>query len=232
MRVSNPADPRERYVRMCWGPCNDFLLVATEKGLLRKVNPTNGSTEAEVRAHDKEHGLMDLQFNATKTLAFTCGHDKLMKVWDAQMLRLVKTIKSAGPLNTCAPSPLKDHILSGGGQKAVDVTTTAAGAGKFEARIFHLIHGDEIGRIKGHFGPLNYGAWHPNGLMYATGGEDGYVRIQNLEQIREEYEALGEDEDLRAADVAQAVEDEMDFEDVEELIKQEEERVLGQDVEL
>lgn len=36
----------------------------------------------------------------------------------------------------------------------MDVTTTAARQGKFEARFYHKIFEDEIGRVRGHFGPL------------------------------------------------------------------------------
>lgn len=34
------------------------------------------------------------------------------------------------------------------------VTTTNARQGKFEARIYHKIFEEEIGRVRGHFGPL------------------------------------------------------------------------------
>jgi translation initiation factor 3 subunit I len=36
----------------------------------------------------------------------------------------------------------------------MDVTTTSARQGKFEARFYHKIFEDEIGRVRGHFGPL------------------------------------------------------------------------------
>lgn len=70
----------------------------------------------------------------------------------------------------------------GGGQAAMDVTTTSTREGKFEARFYHKIFEDEIGRVKGHFGPLNTIAAHPAGTAYASGGEDGYVRIHHLDK--------------------------------------------------
>ncbi|KAL9131556.1 MAG: hypothetical protein Q9175_006741, partial [Cornicularia normoerica] len=45
--------------------------------------------------------------------------------------------------------------------------------GKFEARFYHKVFEDEIGRVKGHFGPLNTVAVDPLGRGYASGGEDG-----------------------------------------------------------
>lgn len=53
--------------------------------------------------------------------------------------------------------------MLGGGQEAMSVTTTGAKAGKFEVRFFHQVFQDEIGRVKGHFGPINTLAFHPDG---------------------------------------------------------------------
>ena len=96
----------------------------------------------------------------------------------------------------------KEFIILGGGQDARDVTTTSSRQGKFEARFFHKIFEDEIGRVRGHFGPLNtvsppppWGlrgplltdkkikvAAHPLGNGYASGGEDGYVRVHHFDK--------------------------------------------------
>lgn len=70
----------------------------------------------------------------------------------------------------------------------MEVTTTAARSGKFEARFFHLIFEEEFARVKGHFGPINSLAFHPDGKSYASGGEDGYVRVQNFDQSYFEFQ--------------------------------------------
>ena len=64
----------------------------------------------------------------------------------------------------------------------MDVTTTSAKQGKFDARFFHLIFEEEFARLKGHFGPINSLAFHPNGRSFSTGGEDGYIRINTFDQ--------------------------------------------------
>jgi translation initiation factor 3 subunit I len=72
------------------------------------------------------------------------------------------------------------QILLGGGQDASSVTTTSAKAGGFESRFFHKIYAEEFGNVRGHFGPINSVAFHPDGRSFTTGGEDGYVRIHHL----------------------------------------------------
>ncbi len=54
-------------------------------------------------------------------------------------------------------------MLLGGGQEAMSVTTTAGKVGKFDARFHHLVFEEELGRVKGHFGPINTVAFHPDG---------------------------------------------------------------------
>lgn len=45
----------------------------------------------------------------------------------------------------------------------MEVTTTYTKAGKFDARFYHLVLEEEIGRVKGHFGPINNLKFHPDG---------------------------------------------------------------------
>lgn len=97
-------------------------------------------------------------------------------------LDILKTYKADTPLNTAAITPKKEFVILGGGQAAMDVTTTSARQGKFEARFYHKIFEDEIGRVRGHFGPLNTIAVHPQGNAYASGGEDGYVRMHAFDK--------------------------------------------------
>jgi len=62
--------------------------------------------------------------------------------------------------------PLLLQVVLGGGQEAMDVTTSSTRVGKFDARFFHLIFEEEWGRVKGHFGPINSLAFHPDGKRY------------------------------------------------------------------
>lgn len=82
----------------------------------------------------------------------------------------------------------------------MSVTTTSLRQGKFETRFWHKVFEEEVGRVKGHFGPINTYVFcqsvmvfsaqiksnfsiavHPNGTSYASGGEDGFVRVHHFD---------------------------------------------------
>jgi translation initiation factor 3 subunit I len=109
-------------------------------------------------------------------------HTNFIKLITTEELNVLKTYVADTPLNSATITPLKDYVILGGGQAAMDVTTTSARQGKFEARFYHKIFEDEIGRVRGHFGPLNYVAVDPKGKSYASGGEDGYVRLHHFDR--------------------------------------------------
>ena len=125
---------------------------------------------------------MDLQWSSDRTYFITASKDKTAKIISARNLSLMKTYPADTPLNTAVITPKKDFVILGGGQAAMDVTTSSSRQGKFEARFYHKIFEDEIGRIKGHFGPLNTIAVDPQGRGYASGGEDGYVRVHHFDK--------------------------------------------------
>lgn len=47
---------------------------------------------------------------------------------------------------------------------------------------FTPLHWLSCRSIGGHFGPVNTVAFAPDGRSFASGGEDGYVRINHLDQ--------------------------------------------------
>lgn len=75
----------------------------------------------------------------------------------------MKTYVADTPLNSASITPKKDYVILGGGQDAMNVTQTSSRQGKFEARFYHKIFEEEVGRVKGHFGPLNTVAVDPTG---------------------------------------------------------------------
>ncbi|XP_074602011.1 eukaryotic translation initiation factor 3 subunit i [Brevipalpus obovatus] len=164
-----------------WGSLDETIIVGHENGKITKWErrvPAKKSREV-VDAHRGQ--INDMQYSKDQTMFITASKDTTAKLFDAEELEHMKTYKTERPVNSASISPIRDHVILGGGQEAMEVTTTATRSGKFEARLYHLIFEEEFGRIKGHFGPINSIAFHPDGLSYASGGEDGYVRVQSFD---------------------------------------------------
>lgn len=168
-----------KIVSAVWGPLDESIITGHENGDLIKWDAKTG--EELRRSKDHSKAINDVQISKDQTMAITASKDCSAKLFDVDEFTVVKQFKTERPVNSAAISPLKPHVLLGGGQEAMSVTTTSGKVGKFDARFFHMIFEEELGRVKGHFGPINTVAFHPDGKGYASGGEDGYVRIHRFD---------------------------------------------------
>jgi WD40 repeat protein len=62
---------------------------------------------------------------------------------DTKSLSILKTYTTATPLNSAAIHPTRPYVIIGGGQDAMNVTTTSARQGRFEARFWHKVFEEE-----------------------------------------------------------------------------------------
>ncbi|KAF2665623.1 eukaryotic translation initiation factor-like protein 3 subunit [Microthyrium microscopicum] len=159
-----------------------YIIAGHEDGTVTQYDGKTGEYIDNIQAHEEEMQVTDLQWSPDRTYFITSSKDKSAKLITTDDLEVLKTYVTDTPLNSAAIFPVKDYVILGGGQAAMDVTTTSARQGKFEARFYHKIFEDEIGRVRGHFGPLNYVAVDPTGKSYASGGEDGYVRLHHFDR--------------------------------------------------
>lgn len=142
-----------------WTALNEDLLVGFDNGQIRLYDPESGDIKDEIQAHEKK--INRIRFNRDETLFITSSADLSAKLFDALDLKHLKSYKTDRPVNDAVISETKDHILLGGGQEAMSVTTTSGKVGKFETRFFHLVYEEEFGSVKGHFGPINASAYFP-----------------------------------------------------------------------
>ncbi|XP_065356145.1 eukaryotic translation initiation factor 3 subunit I [Calliphora vicina] len=177
---------QSKITSMLWGPLDETIITGHDNGQISIWDIRKGREMNSVNDHTA--GINDMQMYKDGTMFVTASKDTSAKLFDSESLMCLKTYKTERPVNSAAISPILDHVVLGGGQDAMEVTTTSTKAGKFDSRFFHLIYEEEFARLKGHFGPINSLAFHPDGKSYASGGEDGFVRVNTFDSTY--YEPL------------------------------------------
>ncbi|OJJ60770.1 hypothetical protein ASPSYDRAFT_42553 [Aspergillus sydowii CBS 593.65] len=180
-----------------WSYLGKYIIAGHEDGSVSQYDGKTGEQLESVQAHEFDQQINDIQFSPDRSHFLTASKDKSAKLMSSRNLAIMKTYVSDTPLNSASITAKKDYVILGGGQAAMDVTTTSARQGKFEARFYHKVFEDEIGRVKGHFGPLNTIDVHPAGTAYASGGEDGYVRVHHFDKPYFDFMYEVEREQLR-----------------------------------
>jgi translation initiation factor 3 subunit I len=172
-----------KVLAAAYGPDDETIFTACEDGTVRVYDLATGKQTKVIADHKKP--VMGLQFNADRSLFVTASKDGFARLFDARTFENLKTYNSGRPINTAALSPLKRHVLVAGGQEASTVTTTRVDPSQFHTAVYHMAHEKEIAALPGHFGPVNYVCWNPDGQAFATGGEDGFVRYNPLSEDEE-----------------------------------------------
>lgn len=164
---------------VAFGDCNEMVISGHQDGSVCAWEVASGAQKLKAMPHSDV--IRDLQMSADRTYFITASRDNTAKLIDTATLATLKTYKTERPVNSAALSPIRNEVVIAGGQEALHVTTTSSRAGQFEARFFHQIYEGELGRVRGHFGPINTLAYHPRGRGYASGAEDGYVRVHHFD---------------------------------------------------
>lgn len=178
--------PKAKATAGLWGPLEEIIITGHENGDISQWDIRCGDRSNFASEHTKQ--INDIQTSRDQTMLITASKDHTAKLFDIKTLDLKKTYKTERPVNSAAIAPFKPHVVLGGGQEAMDVTTTSTKIGKFDARFYHLIFEEEFGRVKGHFGPINSLAFTPDGKGYSSGGEDGYVRVHAFDAQYSEFD--------------------------------------------
>lgn len=162
-----------------WGDLNETIVTGHDDGSIHLYDGETFTLLDKTQEHSST--IMDIQFNKQKSYFISASKDFTARIFDGRTLQLLKTFTTERNVNAAAISPIRPHIILGGGQEAIKVTTTGVKQGKFETRFFHKIFQEEIGRVKGHFGPIHTLAFHPDGKSFASGSEDGFIRLHTFD---------------------------------------------------
>jgi len=159
-----------------WGWHNESIITANSDGTVRIFSTEKSGKELFVLPLHNS-AVMSIQYDKYKGTFLTTSKDGYAKLVDSRNFEVIKEYNTGRPLNSGAISPLMDHVILGGGEQADTVTTSASAATQFKVRFYHTIFGEELGSVVGHFGPVNSLAFNPDGRSFASGGEDGLVRL-------------------------------------------------------
>jgi len=159
---------------------NKTILTAHEDGRVVIYDTRSGSILHAI--NDASKAVMQIAFNKTRTMFVSASKEGDARLYDSTTFKNLKTYHTGRPINAASISPLREEVILGGGQSAESVTNSRAEKNQFNVRFFHLIFEDEIGSVQGHFGPINALSFSPDGEGFASGGEDGYVRLHHFDK--------------------------------------------------
>jgi len=173
-------NPEAKIIQAHWDTLNRRIITGGTDRAIRVYDPETGEeVQCVERAHEKN--ITYLAFSPDLSHFVTTSSDTTAKLWDARTLTHLKTYETNRPVNAAVVSPTMPHVLLGGGQPVETVTQSRTDASQFKVRVFHKVFEDEIASLAGHFGPVHSLAFSPDGNIFVSGGEDGYIRIHHLD---------------------------------------------------
>jgi translation initiation factor 3 subunit I len=144
--------------RALWYADNKSFFVATTAGYVIRYDE-NGRIVAKALLHEGTK-INSIAFSKDFSVLGTAA-DNGCKIIDPETFEVLRYFKQELPMNAISISPLfcadvnpKYHMAMGGGVSAIMAAMTGGNAG-FEAHICNILHGNEVGKISGHFGPIN-----------------------------------------------------------------------------
>jgi len=168
-----------KITQAAWGPLNKTIITSAQDGAIRVYDAETFDLLQENRDHTKS--INKFSFDKDKFTFVTASLDQTAKLFDLKTLKQLKSYDTGRPVNVATLSPIKEHVILGGGQSAEVATTSKLDASQFKVRFFHKIFKEELASIPGHFGPVETLSFSPDGRSFVSGGWDGYVRIHHLD---------------------------------------------------
>jgi len=172
---------RAKILDANWGPLNRHIFAATDDGRVLVFDVEARKLVHEITDNKKGSEVKRLTMSRDRYTFLTACTDHTARLYDSRTFQQIKVYETGRPCNSADFNPIMDHILLAGGQSASEVTTTRVDPTQFASRIHHKVFQEELALIPGHFGPVNDVRFNPDGQSFATGGEDGYVRLNFLD---------------------------------------------------
>ena len=99
----------------------------------------------------------------------TTAEANTVRVWDAAALRQLRQLDMPYPVESASFAPATGRLVAGGDDMWVHLHDFATG--------------EELAVNKGHHGPVHTVKFSPTGDTYASGSEDGTIRMWSLAEV-------------------------------------------------
>eukprot|EP01091_Cochliopodium_minus_P015887 TRINITY_DN5771_c0_g1_i1.p1 TRINITY_DN5771_c0_g1~~TRINITY_DN5771_c0_g1_i1.p1 ORF type:complete len:340 (-),score=83.52 TRINITY_DN5771_c0_g1_i1:24-1043(-) len=169
-----------KFTQASWGFLNQTIIAVDETGNISKFDSETGKLIQKVEAHSKR--INSFSFDQYKMTMITASDDYSAKLFDTNTMTQRRVYQTHVPIRSATISPIMDQVAIAGGQAAKDVTTTRVDVSQFSIRIYHQVYGDEIGKIRGHFGPIHGLSYAPDGRSIVSCSEDAFIRINKFDE--------------------------------------------------
>ena len=126
-----------------------------------------------------ENSIKSVSFNKDRTKLITSSIDCTCKIINLLDYKCEVIIENIVPCNYAVFSPLRNYVIVGGGIDAMLVSQKSNN--DFTSRFYSARTGKFISSIGGHFGPIRYISFHPNGKCFTTASQDGIVRLNYID---------------------------------------------------
>eukprot|EP00759_Apiculatamorpha_spiralis_P027652 PhF_6_TR30411/c0_g1_i1/m.44603/K03246/EIF3I; translation initiation factor 3 subunit I len=158
-----------------FGPTNDTVYFTCEDGSVNIADVNTGTVVLSKKVHSRT--VFRLRWDSEYLTPITSSGDSTAKLLDARDLETIQTYEyeKGKFVFDAVIAPKAHHVIIAGGDDPQAVTNTRTN--HFEARFCHKVTGKNIGGVAEHFGPVNALAFHPQGMGFTSGGEDGIVRV-------------------------------------------------------
>mmetsp|Transcript_10011 Transcript_10011/g.15004 ORF Transcript_10011/g.15004 Transcript_10011/m.15004 type:complete len:332 (-) Transcript_10011:227-1222(-) len=157
------------YITKCLWIDNEMVLVASSDGKIRVWNVVGaGSLSYTFEVADGAVEVRDMEIRAIddgRTMLTVAAGDKV-SLFDLNSKALVSSFKM--------PIHFREE---GGASLHPSGSKFIAGGSDLWVRVFDTLSGTELDCLKGHHGPIRCLRYAPDGKTFATGSEDGTIRI-------------------------------------------------------
>ncbi|KAF9955602.1 hypothetical protein BGZ72_003584 [Mortierella alpina] len=199
--------PHQHIVRGCdfSGDGNRIVTGGMEKKLrIFDLNRPDLAGQPLLTADGHTSVIRNVVWDGARNMILSSGDDMEIRVWDPRTFNQVHSCKMDGPIASMELSADGQYITSTTGKSVYfwdaqtytlrkhikteyDVSAVslhpnhtrfvAGGSSDLWVRIYDFESGRELEVYKGHHGPVHTVSYSPDGELYATGSEDGTIRL-------------------------------------------------------